>query len=444
MRFDVTVCGPLSGEAVLPGDSRLTLSVMAFSVSCPHTVTLVNPSPDPDVGHFRDYLEAIGAASFSDTPDGFFMTGKGWPREVCIDDEVPRHIAHIVASAAVFSGKTVVFRAEHEMETAVMSSIVDRISTLGVRKSDISHSDGAVTIGASSFDNTREVQASSAWSFEMIAAGAMAAGKPVSVSYVSQMVSHAATLVSMLGFGSGNIQSEDRNAELTRRMARLSGEPVPDIRRLAPINVAPPVLSIPGDTLIASALAASAAIIQKSDIRLSNVLYEPGRRGFFDSLRRMKGNVGINQTKRRHSFDSADISIGWSALEGIHVTASQARTFIQELPLLGALAAFAQGETVLSDADDGPGAGREAFVALADVLEMLGAYVGDYTDGIIVRGGRELRGNLVDSCGDPSVALACAVVGLNASGSTTVFGFDDSSWPVSEYLSLVKGLKSLI
>ena len=102
--------------------------------------------------------------------------------------------------------------------------------------------------------------------------------------------------------------------------------------------------------------------------------------------------------------------------------------------------AFAAGETVVSDITDGLGPGRDVFSALAHGLEMLGAHVGDYADGIVIKGGQELRGNLVDSCLSPGIALALAVAGLNSSGTTTVFGFEEDAFPVNEFMRIIKEL----
>ena len=154
----------------------------------------------------------------------------------------------------------------------------------------------------------------------------------------------------------------------------------------------------------------------------------------------MKGNITYEPVHRKNSFESAKIKIGWSKLEGVHITSGQALTMAAEIPVLGALAAFAVGETVASDIIDGPGPGRDVFSALAHGLEMLGAHVGDYADGIVIKGGQELRGNLVDSCLSPGIALALAVAGMNSSGTTTVFGFEEDAFPVSEFMRIIKEL----
>ena len=136
------------------------------------------------------------------------------------------------------------------------------------------------------------------------------------------------------------------------------------------------------------------------------------------------------------------MSVRWSNLEGIHLTAGQANTMTTELMILGAVASSAHGETVISDVTDCPGVGRDAFARLARGLEMLGTRVGNYADGIVLEGGQEMHGDLVDSGGKSDVAIALALAGLNTSGTTTVLGFDDDSYPLDAFRLIVRKLQT--
>ena len=156
----------------------------------------------------------------------------------------------------------------------------------------------------------------------------------------------------------------------------------------------------------------------------------------------MKGNIVSEQARREHSFDTADIRIKWSILEGIHHTSAQAQNMISQLLILGAVAAYAVGETVISDVVNGSGLGRDTFTAFANGLEIFGTHVGEYADGIVLKGGQELRGELVDSGGMADLALALVVVGLNAAGKTTVFGFNGNTYPVNEFMKIINELSS--
>jgi len=195
---------------------------------------------------------------------------------------------------------------------------------------------------------------------------------------------------------------------------------------------------VPGDSTLAAAVAGLAAVTQRSGIILEKVLWDRGRRGFFDALRRMKGKVISASVGDDQGTDSADITVEWSKLDGVLISAEQAQTMTTELLILAAIAASAPGETVISDITDAPGVGREAFKLLARGLEKCGARVGDFTDGIVLKGGNELYGGIFEAGGRPDVALALAVAGMTASHSATITGCTENMYPLGEFLRIVR------
>ena len=232
----------------------------------------------------------------------------------------------------------------------------------------------------------------------------------------------------------------DRQAELERRMAKASGEKPREVRRFEWTGKPSDHIEIPGDMTLAAALAGCAVVIRRSDITIQGVFWDRERNGFFDSLRRMKADIETVTAKGRRLFDTADIQVRWGGIKGVHFFPGHAHTMGNELLILAAVAASAGGKTVIADIPDVPVAGREAFKLLARGLEKLGVNVGDYTDGIVLRGRKELKGSELDSGSRPDVACALAVAGFNAAGTSTITGCDGKTYPVREFLSLIKQL----
>jgi 3-phosphoshikimate 1-carboxyvinyltransferase len=154
----------------------------------------------------------------------------------------------------------------------------------------------------------------------------------------------------------------------------------------------------------------------------------------------MRGTIQWNP-KRGYTFDASDIQVKGSSLEGIHITPALAQTMITELPIVGAIAASARGETILREPEKTIGIGREAYKTLKSALEKLGAHVGEYREGLVVKGPREMKGTTVQSNGIPGIALALALAGINASGCTEITDYDPQSYPL--YLFLNEGIKAL-
>jgi len=440
VRFEVSTRGPVTGNTEPPGDERLTLSLMAFGALCREPPALINPSSSPRVRAFRRFLQESGV-EFRDVQDGFEMRGGVQDDDCTVGPEVPDSIVHCVVGGMVGAGRRVTMTLGTPERKNLAGYLGDVLGRGGLPKERIREDEGEITFEGGEPPRSSGVTVRSAWALETVCAAAMASRSPLTVTFPYQSVSHSLNLLSLLGYGdSGGEGERNREAELTRRMSKAEGGPALETRRLEWRGNGARSVDIPGDTFLAAAVAGTAAVIQKSDVTIGNVLWERGRRGFFDSLRRMKGNVSCVQRRRNGSFDSADIHVRWNRLEGIHVTPAQAALMVGELLLLPATAVFAEGETVVSDVVHMPGIGRNAFTALARGLEMLGAHVGDYSDGCVVKGGRELRGDLVDSCGIPDVALGLVMAGLNSSGTTSIFGCDGGGYPVGEFLGLLGGL----
>ncbi|MBT4485410.1 MAG: hypothetical protein HOC71_17225 [Candidatus Latescibacteria bacterium] len=442
MRFDIKSHSPLAGRTSLPGDTGLTLSTMAIGMLSPEPVAVVNPSQSQHVAGFKKFLQQYGA-EFNDVQDGFSMQGKLYDMDIIIGDDVPDSVLHLVICGAVFSGKSVTILNKTDKKVSIVKYLPDIMKNTGLTDESITEEEDTISIHPGTLNSDTEVTVTSSWAFEAVGVSTLASRSNLTVVYPVQTVSHSERLLTLLGCQIVPIDNnKSHETELARRIAKASGKTSMEIRRFEWNGVAAKTILIPGDTSLAAAVAGTAAVIPKSDVVLKDVLWERSRRGFFDVLRRMKGNISYDHVCKENSFDSADVRISWSKLEGIQLTAEQATALTAELLLLGAVAASTHGETVISDCNDEASLGREAFTILARGLEMLGAHVGDYTDGIAIKGGNELKGDLVDSGGRADVALALAVAGMNASGTTTVFGFDGSAYPVGSFMDIVKVLSS--
>ncbi|HEX6987570.1 MAG TPA: hypothetical protein VF170_19480, partial [Planctomycetaceae bacterium] len=93
---------------------------------------------------------------------------------------------------------------------------------------------------------------------------------------------------------------------------------------------------------------------------------------------------------------------------------------IDELPVLAVAAACAEGTTVVRDATELRVKETDRIASMTEVLGRLGAAIRPTEDGMVIEGGRPLRGTAVASLGDHRTAMAAAVAGLVAAGETVV------------------------
>ncbi len=431
MTIRISPPGKLTGAVRLPGDIGLTLSSLAFGMISGRSVTISNPSHAPETGKLRELLRDWGA-QFTVTPEGYILHGGPVEGERIIPVDTPGEALHILAAAAAFSSGAVRILNRSNHRDRILRRLLPLLRSLGLPENHIVSGEDAVLIKGGAALPER-VSADSAWEMEAVLAAAMAAGTPVAISHPAQNSSHVLKIMDLLGArrpdvpGSGPVPDE-----LARRLAKISRERPREESRFE-WNCVDTEIRIPGDTALAAAVAGAAAVIARSDVTVRDVLWEPGRRGFFEALRRMRGTIEW-APKRGYSFDVADVRVKGSSLEGIQTTPAQAQTMRSELAVLGAVAVYARGETVLRDPGAGPGVGREAFRILKAGLETLGAHIGDYREGLVVKGPRELKGAGVESGRVPGIALALALAGTIASGETEIVDCEPDAYPAGDFV----------
>lgn len=438
MPFRISSTGTLAGDVRLPGDRGLTLSIMAFGMISGRSVTLAHPSPALDVERFRRFLESTGAR-FTPTPEGFILHGRAPEGEISVPDDLPAEVFHIMTASAAFSQGTVRIVNRSTRRDRLLRGLIPLLLPLGLGERDMREEGGDLIISAAGSSLPERVSVSSPLEFETAVSAAMASRRPVVIAHPAHVVSPTMRILDSLGARGKRPENRDGGGdELARRLAKMSRER-PLVESRFEWDCADCEIRIPGDTSLAAALAGAGAVLARSDITIRNVLCEQGRKGFFEALRRMRGTIEMTPT-RGYSFDAADFQVRGSSLEGIHLTPPQARTMRSELMILGAVAASAKGKTILGGPDSGPNLERATFRALKSGLETLGAHIGDYRDGIVVKGPREMSGAEVDSDGVPGVALALAVAGLTAAGSTDILGFTPDEYPIREFLAITSAL----
>jgi len=199
---------------------------------------------------------------------------------------------------------------------------------------------------------------------------------------------------------------------------------------------------VPGDISAAAFLMVAAAIIPGSELLIKNVGINPTRSGIIDVLLEMGAAVELKEEKSWGKEPVADIVVkGNSGLKGVKIGGEIIPRLIDEVPTLAVAALVAEGDTVISGASELRVKESDRISALAGELRKLGADLEETEDGMIIRGGLELKGANLDSCGDHRIAMALAVAGLVAQGETAVWGAEviNISFP-----GFMQSLRSLI
>lgn len=178
-------------------------------------------------------------------------------------------------------------------------------------------------------------------------------------------------------------------------------------------------IDVPADISSATFFMVGAAIAAGSDIVLEHVGINPTRVGVINILRLMGADLELLDEREAGGEPVADIRVRASRLKGICIPEDQVPLAIDEFPALFVAAACAEGETVLTGAEELRVKESDRIQVMADGLVALGVDARPTPDGMIIRGGR-IGGGRVDSHGDHRIAMAFAMAALAASGPITI------------------------
>ncbi|MFI4923303.1 MAG: 3-phosphoshikimate 1-carboxyvinyltransferase [Burkholderiales bacterium] len=207
--------------------------------------------------------------------------------------------------------------------------------------------------------------------------------------------------------------------------------------KLKPANV-----EVPADISSAAFFMVGASIAPGSDITLLCVGVNPTRTGVIEILRLMGADIALHNQRKVAGEEVADVRVRHSRLKGIVIPRGLVPLSIDEFPVLFVAAASAEGETVLTGAEELRVKESDRIQVMADGLRKLGVAAQPAPDGMCIRGGA-YSGGTVESRADHRVAMAFAIAALRAAGPITIRDCANvaTSFPGFVQLALTAGLK---
>jgi 3-phosphoshikimate 1-carboxyvinyltransferase len=172
-------------------------------------------------------------------------------------------------------------------------------------------------------------------------------------------------------------------------------------------------IDVPADISSAAFFMVAASITPGADITLEHVGLNPTRVGVINILRLMGADIQISDEKEVGGEPVGNIRVRYAPLNGIHIPEDQVPLAIDEFPVLFIAAVCAEGETVLSGAEELRVKESDRIQVMADGLAQLGVRTDVRPDGIIIKGSK-MKGGVVHSHGDHRIAMSFAVASLRA------------------------------
>ena len=191
--------------------------------------------------------------------------------------------------------------------------------------------------------------------------------------------------------------------------------------------------TLPGDISSAAFLLAAAAIVPGSRVTVADVGLNPTRTGVLDILSAMGARISTENAHMEFGEPVGDVTLEAAALHGVEIAGDLVVRSIDEFPALAAVAAFAEGETVVREAEELRYKETDRIAAIVAQLGALGAEVEERPDGFAVRGGT-LKGGTARANGDHRLAMSMALCGLRAPVSVEGAEILNESFPEFEPL----------
>lgn len=199
---------------------------------------------------------------------------------------------------------------------------------------------------------------------------------------------------------------------------------------------------VPGDPSSAAFLICAALLVPGSDVTVEGVLVNETRTGLYTSLQEMGADVSLTNTREEGGEPIADIRARYSKLKGVTIPAERAPSMIDEYPVLAAVAAFAQGDTVMHGLAELKVKESDRLAATAAGLQANGVRTTVEGDTLIVHGtgGAVAGGGLVATHLDHRIAMAFLTMGLASNAPVTVDDTNMIATSFPEFIGLMERL----
>ena len=408
MKF-IHTAKPLKGELSVPGDKSISHRAVMFGSLASGTT---------EITHFlkgADCLSTIGCfrqmgVEIEEQKDRILVRGRGLhglsaPSSVldCGNSGTTTRLISGILAGQSFSSQ---LTGDASIRKRPMGRIIRPLRQMGASIESLSGNDCAPLriegrpLHAISYDSpVASAQVKSC----VLLAGLYADG-PTSVTEPALSRNHTELMLSSLG------------AELTRRGTTATINPEPVLTGTS--------IHVPGDISSAAFFLAAGLMVPGSEILLKNVGINPTRDGILRVIRAMGGSLEILNRTNSGGEEAADLLVRSSSLHGTVLEGELIPTLIDEIPVIAVLAAFAEGTTIIRNAEELKVKESNRLDIMVDGLSRMGADIEGTDDGMIIRGGKSLHGTVIDSHLDHRIAMSFAVAALAADGETEILDAD--------------------
>jgi len=416
MEKRVKGCSSLKGEVAPPGDKSISHRAVILNSMASGKARIANFSSGDDCLAMISCLRALGVEIVEEsglfTVSGVGKEGFAEPADVLNASNsatTMRLLAGLLAAQPFLS----VITGDESLRSRPMARLIHPLRTMGA---DI-------------------------WGrgYDSLAPLAIKGGQLRGIDYTSPVASaqlkSAILIAGLFAEGCTTIEEPAASRDHTERMLGAMGADLkrdgPKIALTPPISLSPIDIHIPGDISSAAFWLVAAAIHPNAHITVTKTGINPTRTGIIDVLLQMGAKLRVKNERMEGGEPVADLELESSELEGTEIGGCIIPRIIDEIPLIALAGSLATGTTTIREAEELRVKESDRIGATVKELSKLGADMEELPDGMVIHGGRELKGGECHSHHDHRLAMTLGIAGLVAQGETVVRGAEavDASYP---------------
>ena len=400
---------PLKGEITVPGDKSISHRGIMLGALANGTTSITNFLKGADCLSTISCFQKMGI-EIEETENEILVHGKGLhglsaPKEI-LDAGNSGTTTRLISGILAGQNFSCDLTGDASIQKRPMKRIMTPLSMMGADITSVHnngcaplHIKGAPLKGISYQSPVASAQVKSCVLF----AGLYADGKTsVTEPFLSR--NHSELMLSSFG----------ASVQTCGTTATIEPEPVLTAQKV----------EVPGDISSAAFFIAAGLLIPGSELLIKNVGINPTRDGILRVCRQMGANLELLNTRTQCGEPVADILVKHSELNGTVIEGDLIPTLIDELPVIAVMAACANGETIIRNAEELKVKESNRLEIIVHHLSEMGCDITGTEDGMIIRGGKPLHGAVLDSHLDHRIAMSFAVAGLVADGETKITNAD--------------------
>jgi len=417
----------ISGRLRLPGDKSISHRVAMLGAIAEGVTRISNFATSQDCHSTLACLRSLGVSINAEANHRVTIQGRGLsglqPSTRTLDAENSGSTIRMLSGILAGQRFTTRISGDESLQRRPMKRIMTPLTEMGARIEATQEDYPPLTIHGGALRPIRyELPIASAQvKSAILLAGLYAEGE---TTVVEPILTRNHTELALRGFG-GEVHTAENTASIRGR------------KKLCGIEI-----TVPGDVSSAAFFVGAATLVSGSDLFLTDVGLNSGRRGILDLLVEMGASIEISGNRLHGGEPVADLRVRPAALRGGKIGGPQIPQVIDEVPILSVLATQSEEGMEIRDARELRVKESDRIRSVVENLRAMGARVEEFQDGLAIPGRQRLHGAAVKTFGDHRIAMAFAVAGLVADGETVIEGAECAGVSFPNFFSVLEELRS--